>query len=521
MSGSPAQIRVTTASEAAAFDAAAIAGGTPSGELMRHAGERAAAEIHRRFTHMGRAGVAIFAGAGNNGGDGYVVARALAALGVAVRIIAVGEPGTPDAIAARNAAVAAKGVTLEHSAGDAKLIVDALLGTGSSGAPRGAIAAAIASIDAARARGVPIISLDLPSGLNADTGEAAIAVRPDLTLTFGTVKRGLLRARDAAGAIALIDIGLGALADRGDSPMLVTPEWVHSRVPILSADSYKGDRGKLVIVGGQPGMAGAPMLAARGAMRSGIGMVRLVVARENIPVVQTAVPQAMAAAWPARDDEVRDAINNWADVVLIGPGLGDSPQSRELVERVLTTWRGPVVVDADALNVFRGDTARLGALLTGRPALLTPHAGECARLLGTNAADVIARSFEIGGELARAAKCAVLLKGVPTVITAESGARYVSATGTPALGTAGSGDVLAGIAATMLEQLGNAADAGAVAAWVHGRAAELVNVGRRWRGITLDQIETAVSSVWALKLPAPHPHVLAELPAIGEVADRI
>ncbi len=347
-------------------------------------------------------------------------------------------------------------------------------------------------------------------------------MRPDLTLTFGTVKRGLLRARDAAGAIAVIDIGLGALADRGDAPMLVTPEWVHSRVPILSADSYKGDRGKLVIVGGQPrhGRCADARRARRDAQRHRHGAARGR-AREHPRRADRSAP-GDGGRVAARDDEVRDAINNWADVVLIGPGLGDSPQSRELVERVLSTWRGPVVVDADALNAFRGDTARLGALLTGRPALITPHAGEFARLLGTNATDVIARSFEIGGELARAAKCAVLLKGVPTVITAESGARYVSATGTPVLATAGSGDVLGGMAATMLEQLGNAADRRRrrrVGARPRGGAGER---GRRWRGITLDQIETAVSSVWALEEFQRRIRTCSpNCPRSGEVADRV
>jgi NAD(P)H-hydrate epimerase len=513
MSAQTAFVRVTTASEAAALDAAAIAAGTPSAELMRHAGENAAAEIQRRFAHISKGGVIIFAGSGNNGGDGYVVARALAAAGISVRIIAAGDPRTPDAIAARDTAVATKGVTTGDKCNDAKIIIDALLGTGSAGAPRGAVAAAIGSINASHARGASVIALDLPSGLDADTGEASGAVIADLTLTFGTIKRGLLRGRDAAGAIAVLDIGLNA--DNVAAPALVTHDWVHARVPVLPATAYKGDRKKLVIVGGQVGMAGAPMLAARGAMRAGIGMVRLVVARENIPVVQAAVPQAMAASWPSREEDVRDSVTDWADAVLIGPGLGDSPQSRDLVERVLTEWRGPVVVDADALNVFKNDATRLGALLAGRPALLTPHAGECARLLGTNSADVVARSFEIGAELARVAHAAVLLKGVPTVITAENGVRLVSAAGTPALGAAGSGDLLAGIAATMLAQIGNAWHAGACAAWVHGRAAELVNTGRPWRGITLDQVESAISSVWAHKEDPHHPHVLAELPAVG------
>ena len=205
----------------------------------------------------------------------------------------------------------------------------------------------------------------------------ALCVIADLTLTFGTLKRGLLTARDAAGAIVVLDIGLGASGDTDGAPALVTAPWVRGRIPPIPASAHKGTRKKLAIVGGQPGMAGAPMLAARAAMRSGIGMVRLVVAPENIPVVQAAVPLAMAAAWPKREEEVRDAITDWADGVLLGPGLGDSPQSLALAKMVLAEWRGPVVVDADGLNVFKRHAGALGELLAGRAALLTPHAAEC------------------------------------------------------------------------------------------------------------------------------------------------
>jgi NAD(P)H-hydrate epimerase len=248
-------------------------------------------------------------------------------------------------------------------------------------------------------------------------------------------------------------------------------------------------------------------------MRSGIGMVRLVVARDNIPVVQSAEPYALAAAWPVRDEDTRDAVADWADVVLLGPGLGDSPESRAVAERVLTTWRGPVVIDADGLNVFKGDAARLGALLAGRAALLTPHAAEFGRLTGSGTAEVLAGRFDAGAALARTTGAVVLLKGVPTVITNPVGDRWVSAAGTPALAAAGSGDLLAGIAATLLAQVGEPFVAGAAAAWAHGRAAELAGAGRPVRGVTLAEVERAISDVWRFDEAECEPPVLAELPA--------
>jgi NAD(P)H-hydrate epimerase len=251
-------------------------------------------------------------------------------------------------------------------------------------------------------------------------------------------------------------------------------------------------------------------------MRSGIGMVRLLVAHESVWIVQGTIPHALARQWPAaRADDINDAVVDWADGVLIGPGLGDSPESRALVERVLETWRGPVVVDADALNVFKGDASALGALLDGRPALLTPHVAEFARLHGASVADVQAQRFEIGIELARIARAAVLLKGVPTVVSNAAGERIVSATGTPALATAGSGDLLAGIAGTLIAQLADGLSAGACAAWVHGRAAELAGEGRHIRGITLSDVEQAISQVWSSEsAPICYP-VLADLPTVG------
>jgi hydroxyethylthiazole kinase-like uncharacterized protein yjeF len=505
-------IRVTSASESAARDSATIAAGVPARALMQRAGAAAAGEIARLFGHLLRAPVALYAGPGNNGGDAWVVARSLAAAGAPVRVLPVGDSRTDDARAER---ALAEPLVEQGSAEGAALLVDGLLGTGSKGAPRGEIADAIARINLARAGGATVVALDVPSGLDTDTGDASHAVRADVTLTFGTLKRGLLVARHAAGRIIVLDIGLGCSGD-DNAPALATERWVTSVIPAIHADAHKGTRKKLVIIGGQLGMVGASVLAARAAMRSGVGMVRLLVARESLPIVQGTIPHALARQWPsARADDIKDAVVDWADGVLVGPGLGDSPESRTLVERVLETWRGPVVVDADALNVFKGEADTLGALLDGRPALLTPHVAEFSRLHGASVADVQAQRFDIGAELASVTRAAVLLKGVPTVITSADGGRIVSATGTPALATAGSGDLLAGIAGTLIAQLADGLTAGACAAWVHGRAAELAGHRRHVRGVTLGDVEKAISQVWSSESwPAFYP-ALADLPAVG------
>lgn len=298
-------------------------------------------------------------------------------------------------------------------------------------------------------------------------------------------------------------------------PRLVDARWVRTHVPRISADAHKGTRRKLIILGGQVGMAGAPMLAARAAMRSGIGMVRVMVARENVPIVQAAVPEALAHKWPESAAEVESDITQWADGLVIGPGLGASYGSRALVERVLREYRGPVVLDADALNVFAGEPEQLGELIGDRPALLTPHPMELARLLGVHISDVLARRFAIGVELAQRTRAVVLVKGVPTVVCDASGRRLVSCAGTPVLATAGSGDLLSGIAGTLLTQIGDAHVAGACAAWAHGRAAELAGRGEV-RGVVLADVEVALREVWNEPVPALTPPVLAELPAIGD-----
>ena len=507
-------VRVATAAEAAATDRRAIDAGIPSRALMQRAGAAAAAEIMLRYPRAARRGVAIYAGPGNNGGDGWVVAGALAAAGIDARVRQYGELRTADARAERDGAIGVLRDAEPH--GGEELIVDALLGTGASGAPRGAIAAGIDEVNQRRATGARIVSLDVPSGLDATTGKADRSVIADLTLTFGTLKRGHLIARGHCGRIVVIDIGLGAHAAVDAMPQVVDARWARAHVAPIHADAHKGVRRKLAIVGGGEGMAGAAILAGRAAMRSGIGIVRLVVAPTNVAVVQSAAFEALGLPWPGSDDDVERNLVKWGDGLLIGPGLGNYPHTRALVERVLRIWRGPVVVDADALNVFAGDASALRDLLGGRPALITPHPGEFSRLARCSAEEVLENRFEIGATLARTLGCTVLLKGVPTVITDPAGRSIVSASGTPVLAAAGSGDVLAGIAATLLTQTEDPFVAAGCAAVVHGRAGEIANRGRAVRGIELGAVLDALPSVWGERLPSRRPPILLELERPGD-----
>ena len=523
-------VRVVTSSESAARDASAIAAGVPSRALMQRAGAATAAEIALRYRDRLGTGVVVLAGPGNNGGDAWVVARALATSGARVRVIEPIVSRTPDGMAERALALEVLGNDVVESAvpeslaSGELLVVDGLLGTGSSGAPRGDVATVIERVAHVGDR-VAVVAIDVPSGLDASTGETAgdqLAVRAHLTLTYGSVKRGLLVNRDACGVIAVLDIGLGSHAAVPDgAPCLIDEPWVAAAVPPIPASAHKGIRKKLAIVGGASGMAGASTLAARSAMRSGIGMVKLIVAPESLPSVQEAEPYALAASWPGDDSAVESDIAQWADAVVIGPGLGRSAESRALLERVLRVWRGPMLLDADALTLFERRAPDLAALLAGRAALITPHPVEFSRLMGLEVNDVLAQRFDVGGAAAAILGATVLLKGVPTVISAPppSGDRLVSASGTAALATAGSGDVLSGIGGAMLAQIGDAFTAAAVAAWVHGRAAERVptrdGVADRVRGITLEDVINELRDSWAFDdRPTRYP-VLVELPAIG------
>jgi NAD(P)H-hydrate epimerase len=506
-------VTVASAAESAERDRAAIESGTPSRVLMQRAGSGAAGEIVRRFGSRLHAGVVVFTGAGNNGGDGWVVAGHLARSGTAVTVVEAAAANTPDAIAEREAALAAVSLASD-SHGDfvPGVVVDALLGTGFRGTPRGAVQASITRVNALKQSGSPVASLDLPSGLDATTGEHGECVRADLTLSFGGIKRGTLLARDCSGEIVVIDIGLdGESHSRSLSlPVLIDRAWVDAKLPILKYDSHKGAKKHLAVVGGGKGMAGAPILAARGALRSGIGIVRAVVCSDNTNAVSAATPAALVLPWPKTADEVKSSIASWADAIVVGPGMGKSDDARGILDLVLSSTDVPLVIDADALNLFEGNLPALRDHLRGRKTVITPHVAEFARLAGTDVKTVLAERFDIGRALASDLGATVLLKGTPSVIFAPDGERLVSARGTAALGTGGSGDVLAGIVGTLLAQTEDPPSAAACAAWIHGRASELCEYVR---GTTLEDVLYALPRAWnERELPVEAP-VLARLPA--------
>jgi ADP-dependent NAD(P)H-hydrate dehydratase / NAD(P)H-hydrate epimerase len=528
MQPTTALIPVVTSVEAAALDRAAIEAGTPSRALMQRAGAATATEIALRCGDALRKGVLVFAGPGNNGGDAWVVARALAVTGVRVRVVEVVETATPDAQAERalalpfvqvvsRAEAEAHAEAIREAADPYRgegIVVDGLLGTGASGPPRGPIMRAVAQMRAARERGAIVMALDIPTGVDASSGEVNRATRAHYTFTYGTLKRGHLLARAACGRIVVLDIGLDIRAAAGDStPRIVNAGWVARHLPDFAPDAHKGTRKKLAIIGGAAGMSGAVILAAQAAWRSGIGMVKLVVAPESLDAVREAEPQSLTAPWPDDASGVHRDIAKWADVVAIGPGLGVGQRQRTLVEHVLNEFRGPVVLDADAINTFSADVNGLARLLDGRAAVITPHAAEFGRLAGVAVDDVLLRRFDIPGATARHTRAVVLLKGQPTVVTGADGTRLVSASGTPLLAAAGSGDFLTGMVATLLAQVSDPMIAAAVAAYVHGRAAWLAQKGKpEARGLALDDVLRTLPRAWNVHARPTRSPVLLELP---------
>jgi ADP-dependent NAD(P)H-hydrate dehydratase / NAD(P)H-hydrate epimerase len=371
--------------------------------------------------------VAAVCGKGANGGDGRIALRLLAAAGLE---------------------------TTEEELDGADVVVDALFGTGFHGAPREDAAARIERINAADA---PVVAVDLPSGVDASTGEIAGAVvDADVTVTMHAAKVGLAIApgRFHAGSVEVADIGIEA----GETRHRLATEEILGLVPRKRESDTKYSAGSVLVVGGSPGMSGALCLAAEAAFRADAGYVAVATHAESLPVVETRLLEAVKATL----DDV-DRLAERATAVAIGPGLGRGESERALVRRLLRELRLPVVVDADALFALEPDD-------WPAPRVLTPHSGELARLL--NRQDVDDHRLDAVEAAAERFGCVVLLKGADTLVAGGDGVA-VSDSGTPALATAGSGDVLTGIVAAFLAKGMDASLAATAAAYVHGRAAEL------------------------------------------------
>jgi len=458
--------------------------------LMENAGA-GAAQVARSLLPAVGSRVAVFAGPGNNGGDALVVARHLAGSGHQLTAFLVGGP--PRGIARQNlVAAAGSGVEIIDAAGpgqfeqvaaNAALVVDGLLGTGLQGAPRGAIADAIAAIRACRQ---PVLALDVPSGLQSDTGQLpGVWVRATVTATFGLAKPGLYLypGAESAGAIRLVDISLpGPVLERWrPATRLLSPDLARGMLPSRPPWGHKGTFGHVVIVGGSTGMAGAPILAGRGALRAGAGLVTVVLPSPfDLAAVATA-PELMTIAvgsggqWPADSREWLDRLlDRHPAAIAIGPGMGHGPGLANLVTVLLTRSPCPVVVDADALTILSGFTSREKEACLGPRVVLTPHPGEMARLLDREVALIQADRLGQAREAARNWRTTVVLKGAGTVVAAGEGDAWLDPGGNPALATAGSGDVLAGAIAGLLAQGLSGPQAAALGVYLHRSAGDRV-----------------------------------------------
>jgi ADP-dependent NAD(P)H-hydrate dehydratase / NAD(P)H-hydrate epimerase len=465
--GDASRYALLSTAEMRAADAAAIAGGIPGIELMERAGAAVAEAALARWP--GR-GALVLCGPGNNGGDGFVAARRLREAGIEVRLALLGERGR----LAGDAAAAAARWTGEVAplstallTGSA-LVVDALFGAGLARPLEGIERA---TVEAIALRRLDSLAVDVPSGLDGDSGEVRGAAAPALlTVTFCRAKPGhyLLPGRALCGELKIADIGItDAIVDRLGPRRWLNGPWLWAdRIAWPVPQGHKYSRGHVLILGGAR-MTGAGRLAARGARRAGAGLATLLAAAPALPIYSGDQPGLLTAPLSELPSYLADPR---ISAVLIGPGAGRGPATRRHVLETLAAGK-PAVLDADALTVFADRPQELFAAIRSE-VLLTPHEGEFARLFLAG-----------GGKLARAAAAAkasgaaLLLKGYDTVVAAPDGRAAINANAPAALATAGAGDVLAGIALALLGQGMSAFEAGAAAAWLHGAAGTQAGLG--------------------------------------------
>ncbi|EGG38610.1 bifunctional ADP-dependent NAD(P)H-hydrate dehydratase/NAD(P)H-hydrate epimerase [Paenibacillus sp. HGF5] len=437
----------------------------------------------------------ILVGKGNNGGDGVVAARHLRDAGISVTLLYAAEPSAlaGEAAVQRDAAAALGIPALVHGRaavdyGAYTGIVDALLGTGATGAPRGAYAALI---QAANDSGLPIVSADIPSGLDADTGarhEPCISAAVTVCLAF--LKRGLVQypGAGAAGRVVVRSIGIPASLCRelGVSTHLLTPHVLRTELGAdvsrrRAPDGHKGTYGHVLTVGGSRTMSGAGLLASRAALRAGCGLVTWALPASLVLPLTGASPEVMLApateeesggCWNEASAEQVLALAKSRDVLAVGPGLGRFEGDARWLRRLWEEWEGPLVVDADALNMLSA-AGDFGAWKPRAAAtVLTPHPGEMSRLLGIPTAELQRDRIGAAAGFATGHGVTLVLKGAHTVVASPDGQTYINTTGTSGMATGGTGDVLTGIIAGLLAQGHAGPSAAALGVWLHGRAGE-------------------------------------------------
>jgi hydroxyethylthiazole kinase-like uncharacterized protein yjeF len=460
--------------------------GLPSLVLMESAAGAVTEVIAERFAEARR--VVVACGPGNNGGDGLAVARQLRCRGFSVDAALLvaesdlkGDAATQLQLARsfevpvhRYASNPSRLAGLLHGAG---VVVDALFGTGLDRPLKGRWAEAVRMLNAA---GVPVVAVDMPSGLQGSSSETVGAtVEASVTVTFAAPKLAhvLPPACWRCGEVAVAEIGIPPWVVEEQARLgLVESEDVAGWLPKRVVDAHKGNFGHLLVVAGREGRAGAAALAARAAVTLGSGLVTVATARAAVRPIQAQVPEAMVDPLPTGEDGAvsgkgLQASLKKATALAVGPGLGLSDGPRRLLATILSEWAGPLVLDADALTLLAGRLKEL----RGRTAatVLTPHPGELGRLLGVPTAEVVRDRLGAAVEASKRSGAVVLAKGARTVIASGEGWNLVNQTGTPGLASGGAGDVLTGAIGALLAQGLAGREAAAAGAWLHGRAAEL------------------------------------------------
>jgi NAD(P)H-hydrate epimerase len=467
--------------------------GIPSLVLMENAGRQVVAAIEAVHSDLLEESVAVLCGRGNNGGDGLVVARTLLQRGVDVSVFLLGNVDDVRCDSRTNLEILgrlglsvveiADGQAWELHASEVTacaLIVDAILGTGLNAPLSGLLETVVADVNAA---GVPIVSIDIPSGLSADSHEiTGASIDASLTVTLGAPKLPLVLppAETRSGDIVIADIGIPAsVIESVDGPRveLLTRGLIRGLVNPRSPDSHKGDFGGVLIVAGSQGKTGAAHLAALGALRSGAGLVTVATPAACQPIVAAMAPEYMTFGIPEIAGEI-DAraidrlLDSARDVIAIGPGMGQGPSTRDFIRLLVDRATTPLVIDADGLNAFIDDPDRL----TGRDdrdVIITPHPGEFARLVRMSSDEVQASRIDVARNFAVSHRVYLILKGHRTLIATPDEKIFINPTGNPGMATGGTGDVLTGMVAAWLAQLLDAEAACKVAVYLHGLAGDL------------------------------------------------
>ena len=513
-------MKLVTGAEMRELEAAAVAAGISESQLMQEAGLAVAQEAWMLLGTLEGRHIVILAGPGNNGRDGLIAARHLNEWGAGVAVYApLGHTRDDDLdeltsreISVANGADDADGGQLDELLASADLVVDALLGIGNSraldaGSP---IGVALTKLAAARLGFNPpkVVAIDLPTGVDADSGAAdPLTVPPDMTVTFGLPKVGMYQSPASAlvGRVQVIDIGIPKAAQDAVRLELLTARWAREALPRRPVDANKGTFGKVLVIGGSQRYIGAPRLAATAAYRAGAGLVTIACPAALIPSLAPALaeatwlPQEQSDAGTLRGEAailLRSRLHEFSTAVF-GPGLGDTDDTRSLTWALLPDFgielsRG-CVIDADALNALASmpdATER-----TPANAVLTPHPGEMARLLGTTVAEVQSRRLAAAREAADRFGCTVVLKGAHTIIAGPGGRASLSPFSNPLLATAGSGDVLAGVIGGYLAQGLEPFEAASLGVYMHGAAGESLRLELGESGLLASELADRIPRV--------------------------